>query len=522
MRKRLRNCGKLLRRQDGISLVMAVGILGVLSLAGTSTIYYSSSNARSAEYSQENASAYDLAEAGINEILSILGKPENNALEVNLLPQTTRTYDAGSVTWSGTLNLSTATWAITSTGTIANPTGAVGDVTRTLTAKVPVTPTYTQPLNNPVWNYIFSTRTGTGGCDQTLNNNVGGGTRLYIAGNLCLSNNAAIDTSPLIVHGKLWLDQGQTRVGTAQNRVETYVGQGCKKGNNLPAVIHPCPGDSEEVYSKLAGSGNPGVNTNPPLMAAPVVDWLTWYEDSMPGPVTPCTSTNGASTGAVATFDNNGVRDNSVSTVYNLTPATSYTCRVGPARSPSGCAPPPAPEGSTECTSYPVGELSWNATTRLLTVYGTIYLDGSAYVGNGLVNQYNGVATIYLSGTLYVNGKLCGGVSGSACDFANWDPNKELLTFVAGQTSPGGTNKPAAGYSVELINNAEIQGGLYASAAILLGNTAKTDGPMVASYVTMSNNVVGSDFPIITTVPVGMPGNPAVYAQPNAPQLYSG
>jgi hypothetical protein len=38
----------------------------------------------------------------------------------------------------------------------------------------------------------------------------------------------------------------------------------------------------------------------------------------------------------------------------------------------------------------------------------------------------------------------------------------------------------------------------------------------------MSNNVVGSDFPVITTVPVGMPGNPAVYAQPNAPQLYSG
>jgi len=29
-------------------------------------------------------------------------------------------------------------------------------------------------------------------------------------------------------------------------------------------------------------------------------------------------------------------------------------------------------------------------------------------------------------------------------------------------------------------------------------------------------------FPTITTVPAGMPGNPAVYAQPNPPQLYSG
>ena len=53
-----------------------------------------------------------------------------------------------------------------------------------------------------------------------------------------------------------------------------------------------------------------------------------------------------------------------------------------------------APSGTTQCTDYPVGEISWNATTRMLTVYGTIYLDGSAYVGNGLLNQYNGVATI--------------------------------------------------------------------------------------------------------------------------------
>ena len=37
------------------------------------------------------------------------------------------------------------------------------------------------------------------------------------------------------------------------------------------------------------------------------------------------------------------------------------------------------------------------------------------------------------------------------------------------------------------------------------------------------NNVSNDQFETITTVPVGMPGNPAVYAQPNPPpQLYSG
>jgi len=57
---------RLLRRQDGITLVMAVGILGVLTVSGTTLIYYSSTNARSVSYSTGNANAYDLAEAGIN------------------------------------------------------------------------------------------------------------------------------------------------------------------------------------------------------------------------------------------------------------------------------------------------------------------------------------------------------------------------------------------------------------------------------------------------------------------------
>jgi len=55
-----------------------------------------------------------------------------------------------------------------------------------------------------------------------------------------------------------------------------------------------------------------------------------------------------------------------------------------------------------------------------------------------------------------------------------------------------------------------------------MGNNAKSDGPMVASYVTFSNNVQSDNFPTITTVPVGMPGNPAVYANPNPPELYAG
>ena len=83
---------------------MAIGILGVLTISGTTLVYYSNSNARSAEFSKDNSSAYDLAEAGINEMAAILNNPANNALNKYLLPSTTHTYDGGTVQWSGTLD----------------------------------------------------------------------------------------------------------------------------------------------------------------------------------------------------------------------------------------------------------------------------------------------------------------------------------------------------------------------------------------------------------------------------------
>ena len=498
--KRLR---QLLRRQDGITLVMAVGILGMLSMTGTTLIYYSSTNARSAEYSGKNASAYDLAEAGINEMMAVLSKPENNALMPGLLPQTTHTFESGSVTWTGTLDQLTQTWAITSTGRIKNPTGNASDVQRTLTAKVPVTPTLTQPLNNPAWNYIYATGTGLP-CDMTIANNVSGSSRLYVQGNLCLSNNVTINQTSLLVNGNLDLSNNAA-VGASTSmstRVETYVGGNCRYGGGSWAT--PCGGDQDarHIYSKMNGPNWAiGVNNTVPVIAAPAADWDAWYANSIPGPNLDCTSSNGARSGTTPVWDTDTVRNASVPTVFDFTPAASYTCRVGPADSPSG-------------------ELSWNATTKVLTVYGTIFIDGSAKIGNGILNQYNGQATIYLSGTLwFVNGsKLCGGIVASACDFSAWNPNTEMLTFVAnGSGGQAGTDN-----SILLGQNAQFQGGVFATRNVSYENNARSDGPIVGERIIFANNVQNDQFPTITVVPAGMPGNPAVYAQPNPPQLYSG
>jgi hypothetical protein len=507
---------RLLRRQEGITLVMAVGILGVLTMAGTSLIYYSSTSARSAEYSDDKSSAYDLAEAGINEMMAVLSRPENNALNQYLLGyqangttvHTTHTYDRGTVEWWGTLAQVTggsSTWTLTSIGRIKNSTGkTAADATRTLTAKVPVIPTYTQPLNNPSWNFIYSRATG-GTCDMTIQQSVLVNSPLYVAGNLCLQNSSAITAGPLVVQGSLTMDQSANYAGTSTTPLnQLAVRNGCKWKNNT--LHNPC-----QQGAGASGFDNVWATTitnNPATSPAPTVDWDAWYLNSNPGPYYPCLT----SSGTPPSFDNDqgaasapnvARRNNSLATVQDLTPSTSYTC---------------ASSG---------GELSWNATTHVLTVNGTIFIDGSAQIQNGTVNTFTGSSTIYLSGTLLIkNSKLCQATTGSGssmtCTSSGWNPSQRMIVFVANGNGSGGSpqSQVASGDSVQLIS-AYAQGALYATNAVDLDTTSQFDGPLDGSTVKLGQST-SSSFPGLSFVPAGMPGNPEVYAQPQPPQLYAG
>jgi hypothetical protein len=498
---------RLLRRQDGITLIMAVGILGVLTVAGTAVVAYTDTNARNAEYSNRNASAYDLAEAGINEMMAVLAKPDNNALNQYLLPATTHTYEGGSVTWSGTLTQNTngsSTWALTSTGTVNSGTAATSAVKRTLTAKVPVVPTYTQPLNNPSWNFIYARATGSA-CDMTIGNTVSVNSPLYIAGNLCLTNSAIIAAGPLVIQGGLTMTQSANQVGSSASPInQLRVGTGCKWKNN--ALHSPCQqGAGASGYDNVWATQ---IDNTPPVSPAPAVDWDAWYLNANPGPYYPCLVTSGTP----PTFDNDqgtlqnpnpAKRNNSLTSVVDLTPSGSYTCKSS------------------------AGELSWNATTHALTVNGTIFIDGSAKIENGAVNTYAGSSTIYLSGTLLIkNSKLCQATTGSGssmtCTTAGWDPASRMLVFVANGNGSGAApqNQVPVGDSIQLVS-AYAQGALYATNAIEVNTSSQFDGPLDGSTVILGQST-NSSFPGLTFVPAGMPGNPDVYAQPQPPQLYSG
>ena len=571
-----------------MALIMAIGITSVLGIVGATAVAYSTSGAQEAQQSGSRQSAFTLAEGGINNVMAVLNLPTNNALDPETLPKCTNnekkysdpaadrtntsswrhsTIDGGTVDWCGTLVRKDALWYVTSIGNARNPNRTSTNVTRTLEATVTVTPTTTQPLNNPVWNYLYAGHTGST-CDQSLNNNIAGASRMYVAGNLCLSPNVQLNQSTVIVGGSVDVSNNAA-IGSSTSmstRVETYIG-----GNSRYSVGSwaNCSGnqDARHIYSKLSDLVNVGVNQPAPVVAPPAADYATWYENAIPGPSQTCTT----SSGTPPTFDTNyPSRDNSITTPIDLTPNSSYFCRVGQGASStlngaltaaqttvtvsSATGFPTTPfliriddefmqviagfgtttwtvlratnsSATTHVTGQTVewktpssGEIAWNNTTKTLTVSGTIYIDGSAKISNSALNSYNGQGTIYLSGTFLSTGSLCASISGSNCNFASWNPDFDMLMIVAngngGQVNPGD--------SIQIDNNFSYQGGLYGTNAVEFGNNVNVDGPLVGSQILLSNNLTTNAFPNISIVPVGMPSNTEVYAQPNPPQGFTG
>jgi hypothetical protein len=577
--------------ERGMALVMAIGIMAVLGIVGVTVASYSTSATTESNQTQARTSAFALAEGGINNIMAILDLPTNNALDPDVLPKCTTnntkysdpsasrtststwlhsTISGGTVDYCGTLIRSQALWYVTAIGNMRNPNKATSTVTKTLEATVTVTPSLTQPLNNPVWDYLYAGHTGST-CDQSLNNNISGASRMYVAGNLCLSPNVNLAQSSVIVGGNVDVSNNAS-IGantSMSTRVETYVGGNCRYTTS--GAWTACSGnqDANHIYSKLSDGATIGVNHTAPVIAPPAADFATWYENAIPGPSQTCTT----SSGTVPTFDNNyPSRDNSVSTIADLTPGSSYYCRVGQGANTtlvgavtatqttitvnsasgfpttsfririddeymdvtggfgtttwtvtrgvnSSTAASHVTSQSVDWSTPPSGLLAWNATTKTLTVSGTVYIDGSAKISNGAVNSYNGYGTLYLSGTFLVSGSMCAAlVVGGGCNFAGWNPDKDLLMVVA--NGSGGQVNP--GDSIEMSNNFSFQGGLYGTNAVEFGNNDNVDGPIVGSQILLSNNLTTNAFPLITVVPVGMPSNQAVYAQPNPPQGFSG
>ena len=179
------------------------------------------------------------------------------------------------------------------------------------------------------------------------------------------------------------------------------------------------------------------------------------------------------------------------------------------------------PASSYKCETVG-GEISWDYPSKILTLSGTIFIDGSAKVDIGGTVRYKGQATIYTSGTVLIkNTSLCGYSSGPTCAVGNWDSTQDLLGFVVnGNGSVAADNQVPAGDGAQFVSS-YFQGAVYATNVVDIGTTAIVDGPLDGSTVILGQSS-NSTFSGFTFVPVGMPGNPTVYALAQTPQMTGG
>ena len=594
---------KRLRAQEGITLVMAIGILGVLSLSGATLIYYSSANARSASASKGSETAYTLAEAGIGQALSVLNTALN-PLTGSLLASTTLQLEGGSVTYSGTLN--GEVWTITATGSVVNPTGAA-PITRTLTRAAQV-----YGLNSgasvAAWSRWYADSTSS--CLTIEDVNI----RMPIAtrGNLCLRGSAQItgSTTTLEVGGNVTMTRttsssnrnpsaatgwtsssnvyssngndatyaiaasGQSanldvtgfgftipanatimgiqasieRAASNSNSIEDIdvflLKAGAPSGNDKASTTDWTTSDSTRDYgdsgdlwgttwtqaqvnasnfgvrlrarnlttssrtasvdhvqitvwyqpvpsTTVGTSGTPlasvqvtgtckfdtgpanspctnankvyanTIGTAPQNLSKPAVDLAYWYENAKPGPKNNCTT--GSFPGG---FDNNSYMNNSLTGSAEVTPAnSSYTCQV------------------KDANNNILGELSWNHVTDVLTIKGTIFIDGDfRFDDDGDIAHYQGRGIIYAAGDLEFDELVCAGGSGStSCvtnGMQNWDPTQNMMIVLAGGDSEydqGGTQAQAV--------PSGFQGLIYANGDCTVHENFHTSGPIVCNRI---------------------------------------
>jgi hypothetical protein len=457
----------LLRQEQGIALVVALGVSVVLGISGTTAVVYSTHHQTSSSRSKADRSAHSLAEAGLAYAYSKLFGSGTPTMP-NAVPDTTVPLNNGTVRYYGIL--SGETWTLVGVGTVKNP-GGVGDVVRTARGKAVVGSAQEGTANNAVWNYVYTDSTTT--C-MTLNNSIVIDVPLYVRGDLCMANSAQVQGPVLQVGGKVTLSNPSNEIGAPGDVIpEIHIGGGCKLQNN--PLHDPC-GPSDHVYGTV-------VDNQPTGFYKPPFD-PTWYQNAQPGPMHGCTT--GSFPGG---FDNDTVMNKSLGNVQLLT-EQPYDCQVKDA------------QGNI------IGRLSWTGGVSVpgtLTIAGTIFIDGNIVFQNSAKAIYQGKATLYAAGkiTFENSNDLCGDPE---CD-DDWNPLTNLLALVSGEEE--------AADGIDMVNSTRFQGALYAVNDIRQRNSAVVWGPQIARQIYLMNSVENHYVPLGTLLE-GMPASytEAVVIQP--------
>ncbi len=228
-------------------------------------------------------------------------------------------------------------------------------------------------------------------------------------------------------------------------------------------------------------------------LSMPEVDFTYWWKNAKPGPNHFCTN---ASPGLpVNFFDNDAgsttAENNSLTGNGEVTPETfSYTCKV-------------VENGVT------VGELSWDRTTRVLTINGSIYVDGNfRFDDDGKVVHYQGRGVIYASGYTEFDEIVCSGGSGTGnClgSMSTWSPSLNLLVLLSKLSSEYDQGGTTCTPSIPLCPNGHtagaFQGVVYSLGQCYIHQGFLSSGPVVCNTIRLDDAGEPNVWPTYYTFP---------------------
>jgi hypothetical protein len=388
------------------------------------------------------------------------------------------------------------------------------------------------------WNYVFVKDTTAGICNIQLDQSTNFSVSLYVEGNLCFKNQAYIaetdSTNPinLEVRGKIvWLSGSSKGVGdtslSGNGAVTTAkVGGGCS--TSLATAGHTCAAPGDYFYVKSGGYSSTAPAINAPALTN--TDFTNYYNTAFIRPGDPCDNPgpNGTTRLADTKFDSNttaldGASGNGSAALFDLTPSSNYSCEA------------------KDTAGQVVGELTWNNTTKILQIRGTIYIDGSVTYSQDFTYQgvnksgvhpsgdtsgndgIGGQAVLYLSGTFSgSNHRMCGwdtahdqaASTGGNCDFSKWTPNTSMFMIIA----HGSTTSFSLGGG----SGCYLQGAIYSMNLADFGQQCRVEGPVISSTMNVGQGVSMKPLPGITDLPIGAPGNPNTSGVPEAPSYGGG
>lgn len=440
---------RVVREQDGQTLVMALAAMSILAILTTGVIVSSTANEGTAYVSTQGRTAFAMAQ----EALAYgEGQVYGNSAGSTGVPEGVTQYLP---TQPGGL---TGSWIVTSSDDVTYQIVATGrtsgGVSRTVSAYVTPARTVTTPAY-AIWNYFYENSSnlnsvsgsavinmlilakgdfGMAGANSKVLNN------LEVGGNLVTSGNAQIGTS-----------------GSPISKLEV-VGTCAVNGPAKPAGTSPCDGSHNLTYAKSVG------NTLDTVPTMPTVDFAGAYAAQAALTKSGCPAN---------LFDNDTTMNNSDASITSvLFGSTDYDCHVG---------------------TY---ELKWNHTAHTLLANGIFYFDGTMTSPSPKVDiVYSGKASFYFTGGVtWTTGTLCG-VSGCGL---NWDTTTNVLFVVADCVSA-----PSTGcVSISSANTVD-QFGVFATGTYKLNGNAGNMAPCIVDQFFLSG---GTDTLLpIKSFPPGTP-----------------